>query len=132
MSDWWYSFECPGCPASEPRESSGVVVEVRLPGEVVGHYEPADVVDVPGAWRLRCPLCGRDLDDVRGRWRADEDGFGGRGDSDDAVNLVRAVRAFERESVARLLEARAEHAPEAVRDALLSAATGVRRGGWRT
>lgn len=59
---WWFSFECgsgSGCD---------VVSDVRV--------ACSDDAEPPAA---RCPKCG-ELMQFRGRWRADEGGYGSRGD----------------------------------------------------
>lgn len=68
--DTWYAYECLNaeCPAGfSQSQLSGVVVDVRLPW---------DTLDAPA---ISCCVCGATMH-FRGRWRADEGGYGSQGD----------------------------------------------------
>lgn len=98
-ADWWYSYECVLCPVV----GQGIVLDMRAPepreedkketrNTESGHVS---LVNEHEAWNVWCPLCGG-LMRFGGKWRADADGYGSRGDSTAAVSLVRAATALER------------------------------------
>ena len=78
--DWWFSYEC----------VCGIVLDLRAPDR-----EEALPVTCPGCLRHEAMY-------FRGRWEADEAGYGSQGNTTEVVSLVRAATALERAKCERI------------------------------
>lgn len=83
--DWWFSYECvdPDCC-----RRLAVVLDTRLNDETGERDEP----------KIQCPGCSRNMS-YTGRWAADRNGFGSRGDQSVAPVILGALEHLIEEAL---------------------------------